>query len=394
MDLKKSLYIAAFLFIYLLVYENIRGNEDTENHTLETGGKVERVVDIVVSEEQQSLNNYYFSKLQTDVQKNVYNKIYEGLSNSKTEIYIEGVSDEMFKSIYKCVSLDNPELFYVDTKYTYIPYKKYGNEKKIVLYPKYNMTVEEKWRAEKQINVYVENVLQQMNPSMTAYEKEKVIYEYIASNTKYLTESDNNQSMYSVVQGESVCLGYSKMFQYLCKKVGINCTIVTGTNKEGIGHAWNCVYLDGNWYMVDCTNSVGQLTDTADEISYYFFNITKSQMLRTNNINNIVELPDCESLEQEYYYRNGLYYKEVDTERLTEQIKQRLENGEDALTIRCGDEEVLNGLYKWLITERNIFNILDSSYQVNYVESSELMIMQIKWGKGHKENAVGRERAW
>lgn len=375
----KCLYVAALFFISIFLsacQSQAEFTSEQYEQYVEQTIIQPRQEEIRVESQIEIESDYYFSKLQSEQYKETYNQIYEALRNRDTEIHIENINTDTYKFLYRCVNLDKPELFYVDSKYVYM---KYIDENKIIAYPQYNMTIKEQEQAQKEIDVYVEKVLKQIDDSMTAYEKEKVIYDYIAGNTKYLTESENNQNMYSVVQGESVCLGYSKMFQYLCKQVDIPCTIITGTNKDSIGHAWNCVYINNDWYMVDCTNSVGQLTDTEDEVSYYFFNITKEQLLRTNAINNIVESPDCDSLEQEYYFRNGLYYSEIDTKRLEEQIKQTVESGKDTLTIRCGSSKVLNGLYGWLIDERNIFNIIGGGYQINYVKSNELLIMQISW---------------
>lgn len=331
-------------------------------------------VESITEQHSQAFEQYgfYFNSLQSEQQKEIYEQIYNSLINKETEINIENINADTFKFLYMSVSLDNPNLFYVNNKYSYIPQKN-----SLVVYPEYSMTVAEQEKAQREIEVYINNILNQINDSMTPYEKEKMIYDYIASNTKYVTDGEYNQSMYSVVKGESVCLGYSKMFQYLCEKVGITCTIINGTNKEGDRHAWNCVYINENWYMVDCTNSVGQLTDEKDKISYHYFNITKEQVLRSYAIDNKIKTPECNSIEEEYYFKNGLYYNSVDTERIAEQIKRAINNRENTITIRCSSEEVLNGLYGWLIDERNIFNILNT--QIDYVESNELLILQLGW---------------
>lgn len=40
----------------------------------------------------------------------------------------------------------------------------------------------------------------------------------------------------------------------MCIRVGIPCEVVIGEDKaSGIGHAWNAVYIDGQWLYVDCT---------------------------------------------------------------------------------------------------------------------------------------------
>lgn len=55
----------------------------------------------------------------------------------------------------------------------------------------------------------------------------------------------------------AVCDGMSKAYSLLCNMEGIPCVRVAGsagdTLKTAGGHAWNKVYLNGNWYIADCT---------------------------------------------------------------------------------------------------------------------------------------------
>ena len=57
----------------------------------------------------------------------------------------------------------------------------------------------------------------------------------------------------------AVCDGYARAFYYLLKRAGITSTVVFGQADDSselrvkdLGHAWNMVMLDGEWYEVDC----------------------------------------------------------------------------------------------------------------------------------------------
>lgn len=54
-----------------------------------------------------------------------------------------------------------------------------------------------------------------------------------------------------------VCEGYAKSFKYLANQFGYECEIMQGnaTNSSGQteSHAWNCIKLNGKWYLVDAT---------------------------------------------------------------------------------------------------------------------------------------------
>lgn len=68
----------------------------------------------------------------------------------------------------------------------------------------------------------------------------------------------------ALVQGVTVCAGYSKAFKLLCDACDIPCVLVEGTSM-GEQHMWNYVQVDGKWYGVDCT------WDDADEDTDYTY---------------------------------------------------------------------------------------------------------------------------
>lgn len=71
---------------------------------------------------------------------------------------------------------------------------------------------------------------------------------------------------------QGLCGSLANAFTSLCNIEGIICLTVTGVSKENnqIGHAWNKVYLDGNWYIVDLTGDIMPLTVTIKkEVTLY-----------------------------------------------------------------------------------------------------------------------------
>lgn len=76
----------------------------------------------------------------------------------------------------------------------------------------------------------------------------------------------------SLVNGDAVCDGYSLGYEYLCDLAHIKSTVVDGyINNENKGHAWNMVYLSGEWYEIDTT-----WDDDTSSTGYY--NLTTDQM--------------------------------------------------------------------------------------------------------------------
>ena len=60
-----------------------------------------------------------------------------------------------------------------------------------------------------------------------------------------------------VYEPYAVCDGMSKAYSLLCNMEGIPCLRIPGVAGKSLaeagGHAWNKVYIDGEWYIVDCT---------------------------------------------------------------------------------------------------------------------------------------------
>ena len=144
----------------------------------------------------------------------------------------------------------------------------------------------------------IKTVLRQIiNDGMTDFEKARAIYGWLIMNVTYdgelynmLTsgEGSDNSNEYNGFylegvfdDGVAVCDGISKAFVAMANVEGIPCVQVSGKetrNPNGVGHAWNKIYLDGSWYIVDATSG-GVIINGTDEIySLAYFLITEAEM--------------------------------------------------------------------------------------------------------------------
>ncbi len=96
-------------------------------------------------------------------------------------------------------------------------------------------------------------------PGMSEYEQVKAFHDYIINSTSYdiattsqAKQTRSHDAVGALVDGKSVCEGYTEAFDLLCYLSGIDCVEVTGTGNGG-GHAWNKVKVDGSWYNIDLT---------------------------------------------------------------------------------------------------------------------------------------------
>lgn len=71
-------------------------------------------------------------------------------------------------------------------------------------------------------------------------------------------------------KGKAVCDGYARLFDRLCEMVGIRSAMIEGYTKTKpyqvgspgtVNHAWNAVWLDSAWYLLDPTWAAGYCTE-------------------------------------------------------------------------------------------------------------------------------------
>ena len=72
---------------------------------------------------------------------------------------------------------------------------------------------------------------------------------------------------------EAVCDGYARLFKTLCDYAGIQSEVINGyargdVNRVGqsfvSNHAWNAVFIDSSWYLLDATWASGYITYRGD----------------------------------------------------------------------------------------------------------------------------------
>ena len=95
------------------------------------------------------------------------------------------------------------------------------------------------------------------------YEKVRKIYDYICSNIVYDYDNLNDESYMlkytayaALIDGTSVCQGYSMLLYQLLLQSGIDCRMITGMTSGG-AHAWNIVRIGSRYYLADSTWDAG-----------------------------------------------------------------------------------------------------------------------------------------
>ena len=309
---------------------------------------------------------YQYSRL-NDLEKTIYDKLNSSVKKMDTsvDLYSYKCSKDMIGKIYAALTADYPQYFYLtkNCSYSYDSKKQCVNQL-FLMYTdgtttdQYDDSGKRTITANRdvitnKINAFeakISEIISSIPSDSSALEKEKWIYEFIQSHVAYdmqaadLVNKPNGiqvphaYDVYGAIcEGNAVCEGYAKLFQYLCYCVGVNSTVVFGTS-SGQPHMWNCVELDNEWYMLDVT-----WDDSGQEnlYCYSYFNLTRSKMSEDHFVDtSTLKVPSCVSDTYAFYNQYALYVSDISSAPTNyQQVLDRLvQKGDKQLCLYRGNQ--------------------------------------------------------
>lgn len=110
----------------------------------------------------------------------------------------------------------------------------------------------------KEFSKEVDNILYYIEPDMTDLEKAITVYDHMQQHYRYDTENYENGTIpylsyrgYGIMLNKiGVCQAYAEAYQYLLSLLDIPCSLIVSWEMD---HAWNVLYIDGDWYQADVT---------------------------------------------------------------------------------------------------------------------------------------------
>ena len=100
------------------------------------------------------------------------------------------------------------------------------------------------------------------------------IHDYLAANAAYDETLATRTGYHLLVEGHSVCTGYTEAYQDLLNRAGIPCISVTS---DPMKHIWNLVNIGGNWYHVDLTWA-DPTSDIYGQVDHTYFLVTDEEI--------------------------------------------------------------------------------------------------------------------
>lgn len=126
----------------------------------------------------------------------------------------------------------------------------------------YDLTKEEHQQYEEKLYAVYTEVC---DDTMTDVEKAMMLHDWIVYETQYQYEFINSYQL--LFEHHGICQAYTQAYCVLLDIAGIKNTTC---GSSSMNHVWNNIYIDGNWYQVDCTwdDPTSHANDGVDRLGY------------------------------------------------------------------------------------------------------------------------------
>lgn len=367
-----------------LVLDGILGNKPTEPVQTTTESSTEP------KPERKVKTSYSYDNLSSDKLRELYKKIDEYAEIAAVGYFTIGapLNEMQLSEAVEAYKNDHPEVFWLKSDFQYI-----DNYDSISLFLSYsvqpdNSDPDRLKKAKEKFNKTVDKIVDGAPKNATDYELELYVNDYLVDNCVYDKEAaeseelegHENDAYGALVEKKAVCEGYSRAFQLLCNRLGVDCISISGSG-DGESHAWNNVRLDGEWYEVDVTWND---TDGDTEFPIYdYFNLPSDEFSESHSTSPLYsETSLSEYVNYDYYYNvfapvctgTKYYYYSYscvtvddinDSEEITNAIAQAAKDGEEYFAFvidesldfdTTADQIIYDGYLAQWIADANLAN--------------------------------------
>lgn len=168
-------------------------------------------------------------------------------------------------------------------------------------------------------------------------EKALFVHDYIAKNCEYdhaaAADSEANRMAFNaygcLIEGKCVCAGYARAYSLVLKRMGIDCGYSWGYPYSGESHAWNYVKINDKYYWTDVTwDDWDEEGKGGPAVRHAYFMVDDDTLRRTRKSEwEQIFVPECSSLDENYFVKNGTYFTEYNKDSVTDAIKSQKDEG-------------------------------------------------------------------
>ena len=286
---------------------------------------------------------------------------------------------------YRKVAYEQPDYFWINPNSFTI--KEITQNKKYALNIdiKYTLTEEEVEEKKPEYDAVVKNIVDEAIAKEYLFDAVLYVYDNILERTDYdhdLAEStDTNLLGYSaygcLIEGKTVCSGYTLAFTSIMQKLGIICGAEFDANAENenaeSSHVWNYCKLGEDYYYFDLTWDDNGF-DSKElkpylDYTHDFFAITTKELSYTHDaLKADPTAPSCTAEKYNYYTQKALYCEEYSLEEFKRIAKNQPQD--DYMVIKFGSVAERAKAEKDLFKRNNFYEVFPEMKGVKYIKGS------------------------
>lgn len=306
-----------------------------------------------------SCTDYYYLSLD-ETEKEAYIAVRSEIYSFPKEIETPILTSKQLGNVLYALLYDDPMLFMFDTC-------KLETEDGVGYFiPNYTLTEDEYYDYEYAINQKLDEIAETIPES--DYEIELYCHDYVVNNCTYTDEGafyeDNPIGVF--IENKAKCAGYSKAFKVLLDRFGIDCVLISGmatnSSQKTDSHMWTAVKISGSWCYNDPTWD-DPTSESGEEVCRYdYFNLTEDMLRKTHS--DFEFSNECNSAHLYYYIRYNRCFDSCDEGthlQIAELISDAAKNDNTSITIMFTSAYVKEQAFNCLITEQNIYRILEKA---------------------------------
>lgn len=316
----------------------------------------------------------------------VYNKIYNILSEGNVRFTLKDVDEEDIIEEYEYIVKEHPELFWLGDGYSYETIT--DDSTKTVTFECAHTSMQDISEKRSRFDSIVKKILDEANMQSTLYDKVIYIHDYIIDHTQYdqetyqkMNSSKEPNEIYEattafgcLVNNKAICSGYSAAFQLLMQKLDVTSGRVSGRKTGGEDHEWNYIVLDDEYYYVDVTWDDPINIDLQDNKTYEFFCITTDELKETHEIDKDQFVPECSANKYDYYIYNNLFLEQYDYELFKKIYKN---NNDDRIEVKFSNSTEQKKAINDLILGQKIYDIAKGKQSCSYTTGNSERVLSI-----------------
>ena len=170
---------------------------------------------------------------------------------------------------------------------------------------------------------------------MSESEKELAAYNYLTSQCYYNFNAASGANAFGALgEHQAKCDGISLAMKWLLEEMDMCCMVIAGTaSADAVGHAWNLVSVDGEFYDLDVTNDV--MSYERDYRYFGAYNVSRfwirDKYSQNMSFEGFIELPGSLNMNNSFHHLSGHFvYSGGEYENMLFEQLSSLPEGESA----------------------------------------------------------------